>query len=245
MFLPLFDIDEEYGYQQRKISSLFTPVMTIVIILCAIIFVYKEFFVKDVSAFYQKWGTSAYKLLSEEKGIMSYLSLITYAFLHSNIWHILGNLWFFFIFGNNVERKMGTIMFVLFYFSASAVAALVHMFVLHPEAMLGQAKISSFSQLRELNVPLVGASGAISAVLGAYLRYFPRNYVATLVLFFIITVIPVSASIFIGIWLAGQIINALINTEANIAWFAHIGGFLYGYLFAMVYGGRNIVRYYE
>lgn len=243
MFIPLFDIDDRYGYQQRGIATLFTPVMTTITALCILIFVYQTFFVKDINAFYREWGTTPYKILkANEIGMPAYLSLLTYAFIHGGFWHILGNMWFFFIFGNNVERKMGIPIFAIFYFSGAAVAALVHMFISFPEEMLGQVKSLQFRS--ELSIPLIGASGAVSAVLGAYLRYFPRNYVATLVLFFIITVIPVSASIFIGVWLAGQVINALLNPNSSIAWFAHIGGFLYGYLFATIFRGKQLENEY-
>ncbi len=244
MFIPLFDIDEEYGYQTRKISELFTPVMTTIILICVLVFIYQTFLEEDINKFYQQWGTTAYKILNANQiGLPAYLSLITYAFVHGGFWHILGNLWFLFIFGNNVERKMGIFVFLVFYLSAAVVAALVHTIINFPNEFL-YGKASNLAKLQELHIPLVGASGAISAVLGAYLKYFPRNYVATLVLFIIISVIPVSASIFIGVWLLGQIINALLSPQSSIAWFAHIGGFLYGYLFASIYKGKTRNYYY-
>lgn len=240
MFIPLFDIDDEYGYQKKGISNLFTPIVTTIIILCVVIFIYQSLFVNNIIKFFHEWGTSAYKFINAERlGISAYLSLITYSFLHANLWHILGNMWFFFIFGNNVEKKMGMIMFIIFYLTSAAVAALIQIVVLFPEQVFSSGKSASIYDIKEMQTPLVGASGAVSAVLGAYLRYFPRNYVATLVLFIIITIIPISASIFIGAWLIGQIINALLNPTAGVAWFAHLGGFAYGYLFATIYKGSR------
>lgn len=245
MFIPLFDLDEDYGFQNRKISELFTPAMTTIILICIFVFIYQTFLEKDINKFYQQWGTSAYKVLNASKiGFDAYLSLITYAFVHGGFWHILGNLWFLFIFGNNVEKKMGLPVFVIFYISAAIAAALVHMIISFPSEFLYGKPTPDLVKAQQLHIPLVGASGAISAVLGAYLKYFPRNYVATLVLFIIISVIPISASIFIGVWLLGQIINALLSPQSSIAWFAHIGGFVYGYIFASIYKGKRDKYYY-
>ncbi|MCX8029486.1 MAG: rhomboid family intramembrane serine protease [Brevinematales bacterium] len=241
MFIPLFDFEERDRWEGiGSVPKLLTPVMTLIIIICVLVFIYQTFFVKNENKFYMEWGAVPYEIIKarEQNSFFGYINLITYAFLHGGFFHLLGNMWFFFIFGNNVEKRMGSLVFILFYLSSAVVSALIHMYVLYPQEMLGIEKISARSS-GELMIPLVGASGAVSAVLGAYLKYFPRNYVATLVLFFIITVIPVSASIFIGVWLIGQIANAILNPSSNIAWFAHIGGFLYGYIFATVYKGRS------
>lgn len=239
MFIPLFDIER---------TRLLTPITILIIALCIIVFIYQSFFVENTNKFFHEWGAVPYKIISKETSSnilqTSYITLITYSFLHANFWHILGNLWFLFIFGNNVERKMGIPMFVLFYLSAAIIAAYIHMVFSHPDVMLGRIKLYSLgiSEIRELNTPLIGASGAISAVLGAYLKYFPRAQIVTLVIFFIITLITVPATIFIGVWLIGQIINAISNPGSSVAWFAHIGGFVYGYLFASVYKGHKEYR---
>ncbi|MFN4244939.1 MAG: rhomboid family intramembrane serine protease [Brevinematia bacterium] len=246
MFLPLFDVDLE-GEEQKKLSNLFTPVMTFIIVTCVLVFIYQSTLIYNINEFYQKWGTSVYKIINaNEIGLEAYLSLITYSFVHGGIWHLLGNMWFFFIFGNNVERRMGTVIFIIFYFSSAIISALIHMYVLYPKEMLGQQTyfgMRAISQTNDIAIPLVGASGAISAVLGAYLKYFPRNYVITLVVFIIITTVSIPASVFIGIWLVGQIINALFSQQLGIAWFAHIGGFIYGYIFASLYRGKKEYRW--
>lgn len=247
MFIPLFDFEERDRWEDRRsmIPKLFTPMMTLVIVICVLVFIYQTFFVRNDAMFYRKWGAIPYELLkSIREGEFIYFNLITYAFVHGGFFHLLGNMWFFFIFGNNVERRLGSFIFILFYLSSAIISALIHMVVLFPEEMLGMKRFESISPVGEMAIPLVGASGAVSAVLGAYMKYFPRNYVATLVIFFIITVIPISASIFIGVWLVGQIMNAVFNPQASIAWFAHLGGFAYGYLFASIYKGKR-EYYYE
>ncbi len=249
MFIPLFD--EEFDIRQtnnkRKILNIFTPIMSITILICLVIFIYQTS-VKNINEFYQTWGTSVFKIINAERiGAEAYLSLITYAFVHGGIWHLLGNLWFLFIFGNNVEKRMGSLMFTVFYLSSAVFAALTHMFLLYPQEMLGQVKLTSnmvsIKYLSDLNTPLIGASGAISAVLGAYLRYFPGNNIVTIVFFFILTVTTIPAFVFIGIWLLSQIFNAIFNPLSNIAWFAHIGGFFYGYIFASIYKGKEQTTY--
>ncbi|MGC8766493.1 MAG: rhomboid family intramembrane serine protease [Brevinematia bacterium] len=242
MFLPLYDVE---------VKRFLTPVTILIIILCVLVFIYQSFFVSNENQFFYEWGVVPYKILSEKANDnifqSSYINLITYAFVHAGFWHILGNLWFLFIFGNNVERRMGVLVFTFFYLSAAVVSAYIHMLFSYPDVMLGRQNIYSLTpmQIQSLNIPLVGASGAISAVLGAYLRYFPKAQIVTLVIFFVITLITVPASLFIGVWLVGQIINAISNPGSSVAWFAHIGGFIYGYIFASIYRGKRDYGEYD
>jgi membrane associated rhomboid family serine protease len=144
-------------------------------------------------------------------------------FLHANILHLAGNMWFLWIFGDNVEDRLGRVFFALIYLAA------------------GIAGTAGFAAMRpEETVPLIGASGAIAGVLGAYLVMFPLRPVLALVGFF---ALPVPAVVFIGLWFVGQF--AVI--DASVAWEAHVFGFLAGVALALVLGplsrsGRGIAR---
>jgi membrane associated rhomboid family serine protease len=141
-----------------------------------------------------------------------YITLITSLFLHGSIWHLLGNMWFLWIFGNNIEDIEGHFRFLIFYLLGGVVASFLQIAV-NPSS----------------TVPTIGASGAISAVLGAYMLKFPRARIRTLLFIFIfITIISVPAIVFIGIWFFIQLISSIGRAEAGVAWFAHIGGFVFG-----------------
>ena len=137
-------------------------------------------------------------------------------FMHGGIFHLAGNMLYLWIFGNNIEDKLGHVRFIFFYIFCGITAAYAHA-IINPQSL----------------VPMVGASGAISGVLGAYLLLFPRALVHTLVfLGFFVTVVKIPALIVIGFWVIIQFINGLISTsliqEGGVAWFAHIGGFIVG-----------------
>jgi membrane associated rhomboid family serine protease len=145
-----------------------------------------------------------------------YLTLITSMFMHGGFAHILGNMLYLWIFGDNIENAMGHKRYLLFYLLCGIIASLSHVFA---TKLLGQ----------NLLIPSLGASGAISGVLGAYILLFPKRRV-TMFLFRFIT--HVSAFWAIGIWILFQIINGLGmlgGSEAGgVAYAAHIGGFLAG-----------------
>ncbi len=143
--------------------------------------------------------------------IPAYLTLITSLFLHGGFVHMAGNMLFLWIFGDNIEDRLGHFSFVLFYIACGTAATLTH--VWHNPAS---------------PTPLIGASGAVSGVLGAYLLLFPKARIQVLVILFIfITTIKVPAVIFIGVWGALQFIN-ISGGHPQIAWYAHIGGFITG-----------------
>ena len=144
------------------------------------------------------------------------LTIFTSMFLHGGILHLLGNMLFLWIYGNNIEDSMGHIKFLIFYLLCGFAAALL------------QAIISIDS-----STPMIGASGAVSGVLSAYFLLFPKARVLTLLILFIfITFIRIPAGILIGFWFLSQIINAYFNdpNSPGVAWYAHIGGFLMGLL---------------
>lgn len=143
-------------------------------------------------------------------------------FLHGGFFHILSNMWFLHIFGDNIEDRLGHVRYIFFYIFAGFFAILAQYFL-----------------MTRSNVPLVGASGAISGVAGAYFVFFKRSQVKTLfTLFFFWTIIELPSTIVLGYWFVMQIfagIGSLASystDQGGVAFFAHIGGFIFGYLFA-------------
>jgi membrane associated rhomboid family serine protease len=149
-------------------------------------------------------------------------TIFTSMFLHGGWFHVISNIWFLYIFGDNVEDRMGSIRYLFFYLASGLVAGLAQAFVL------------SDSQL-----PNIGASGAIAGVLGAYLLMFPKGRVVTLILFFILPwFIEIPAIFYLGLWFVTQIVSgiSLLNlpdaiNAGGVAWWAHIGGFVFGLVF--------------
>ncbi len=158
-----------------------------------------------------------------------YLTLLTSMFMHGGIMHILGNMWFLWIFGDNIEDVLGKVWYLVFYLVCGVLASLAHVYVTY-----------LFSDLHspEMYVPSLGASGAISGVLGAYLVRFPTNRV-TVILFRILTQVP--AYVAIGIWFLFQCIRGLGkfgagSREGGVAYAAHVGGFVAGVVIMFAYG---------
>lgn len=139
------------------------------------------------------------------------LSVVWSMFLHGDLLHIAFNMWSLWIFGNNVEEALGKLGYLTFYL-AGGIAATV-----------GYAALNADS-----TIPLVGASGAIAAVMGAYLVLFPTHRILSLLGFFFV---PVPAVLFIGIWFIGQF---GVDPSSNVAWEAHVAGLLFGVLIALV-----------
>jgi membrane associated rhomboid family serine protease len=149
----------------------------------------------------------------------AFLPLVTSMFLHSGFAHILGNMLFLWIFGDNVEAEFGHLQYLLFYFVCGVGAGLTHIaFNLHS------------------HLPALGASGAISGVMGAYIVLEPRNRILTLIFVF---VVRVPAVIVLGLWFAMQFLSGISELGASVnggvAVWAHIGGFLLGVLIALVF----------
>ncbi|HIO41840.1 MAG TPA: rhomboid family intramembrane serine protease [Aquifex sp.] len=153
-------------------------------------------------------------------------TLITYMFIHGGWMHILGNMLYQWVFGDNVEDRQGHIKYLLFYLLSGIGAALIQAFVTY-----------SFGNPE---VPLIGASGAISGVLGAYMYYYPHAKVFGFIPIGIF-LLPVEwpAAVFIGFWFLYQVINGILflpfTSMGGVAWFAHIGGFLIGYTLARIF----------
>jgi membrane associated rhomboid family serine protease len=157
----------------------------------------------------------------------------TSMFMHASWAHILGNMLFLWIFGNNVEDAMGKVRFLVFYLLAGLAATAAQTFVtLH------------YSGVNDASIPNVGASGAIAGVLGAYLVLLPNAMVLTLFGFFLI---PVPAVFFLGFWFLFQLWEggySVTHPDAGggVAFFAHVGGFVFGLLFVRVFAVRRPLR---
>ena len=148
-------------------------------------------------------------------------SLVSFMFLHGGFLHILGNMWSLDIFGDNVEDRLGPIRYALFYLICGIASGLSHL-------MLNWHS----------NLPTIGASGAIAGVMGAYFILHPKSKILTLIpIFFIPYFIDIPAFVFLGIWFLLQFINAAGSQGmgGGIAWWAHIGGVLFGMLFLKLF----------
>jgi membrane associated rhomboid family serine protease len=168
-----------------------------------------------------------------------YLTLITSMFMHGGIAHIFGNMLFLWIFGDNIEDRLGHARYLIFYLVCGVLAGLSHVLVTAATA----------SDSASLLVPSLGASGAISGVLGGYLLLFPTNRVIVILSWF---VTPVPAFVAIGLWFVFQLISGLGvlgsgSKAGGVAYAAHVGGFVAGLLLIKVFeiGRRPPDRYYE
>lgn len=157
-------------------------------------------------------------------------TIFTSMFMHGGLMHIIGNMWFLYIFGDNVESILGHVRFLLFYLFCG-IGAAVAQFLIQPDS----------------TTPMVGASGAIAGVLGAYMIKFPKARVHVLaVIFIFITTIVVPAQLVLGLWFLMQLSGGLgslgFDTTGGIAWFAHIGGFIVGISTLRIFQTINIEK---
>jgi membrane associated rhomboid family serine protease len=147
-------------------------------------------------------------------------TLFTSLFLHADIFHIGGNMLYLYIFGDNIEDFLGHIRFLLFYFVCGLVADLAHILTITSSA--------------GLQIPTLGASGAISGVMGAYILLYPRSRIQTLIFTIVITVMSVPAVFFLGFWFILQLLYTWLGMGGNIAYWAHIGGFAAGIVLGLI-----------
>ncbi len=147
-------------------------------------------------------------------------TLFTSLFLHADIFHIGGNMLYLYIFGDNIEDFLGHIRFLLFYFVCGLVADLAHILTITSSA--------------GLQIPTLGASGAISGVMGAYILLYPRSRIQTLIFAIVITVVSVPAVFFLGFWFILQLLYTWLGMSGNVAYGAHIGGFAAGIVLGMI-----------
>jgi membrane associated rhomboid family serine protease len=150
-----------------------------------------------------------------------YLPFLSSMFLHGGFLHILMNMWFLYIFGDNIEDRLGHIRYLVFYLFCGVAAGLVHLF-------------TNWNS----NIPTIGASGAISGVMGAYLLLYPRSKILTLIpIFFFFQFVEIPAFIFLGFWLLIQLFSAGLTPRnvGGVAFWAHIGGFVVGLVFIKIF----------
>ncbi|MCS7242723.1 MAG: rhomboid family intramembrane serine protease [Candidatus Caldatribacterium sp.] len=160
------------------------------------------------------------------------LTLITSMFLHGSFFHLLSNMWYLWIFGNNVEDFLGWWRFVLFYLGCGCIAGLSHALAF-PTSL----------------IPTVGASGAIAGVMGGYFLLFPGARIITLVFWgFFVQFLRIPAVVFLGFWILLQIFYAMVSLGfpgyGGVAWFAHVSGFVAGALWCKIIASRTYRRIY-
>ena len=153
-----------------------------------------------------QWG----RTIILEREISPNLSILTSIFMHGSFWHLFGNMLFLWIFGNNIEDHLGKVKYILFYLLCGVGASLTHV-LFHLNSL----------------VPVIGASGAVSGIMGAYLILYPHARIRTLVfLFILVTFMDLPASLFLIIWFIFQFMYA--GASSGVAWMAHVGGFVIG-----------------
>ena len=230
--IPLRDVNPS-----RKV-----PVMTILIILAnVLVFIFQISLPRETSElFLHIFGFTPLRLTEGLRhGLLSEIvwsgvTLFTSMFLHGSFMHLLSNMWALWLFGDNVEDRLGHLKFLLFYFLSGIVAMTAHY-------------VFNFTS----DIVAVGASGAIAGVMGAYFVLFPFAKIVTL--FFLIFVpifIDVPAFIYIGLWFISQLSNGIFTLfgpvfGSGIAWWAHIGGFLFGMLVGPRYRRRKRTIYFD
>ena len=152
------------------------------------------------------------------------LTLITYMFLHGGWIHLIGNMLFLWVFGDNIEDAMGHIRFIMFYLICGIFAALLHAYML-PNSEL----------------PLIGASGAVAGVIAAYLILHPKVKVWVLALWRI--PIKITAAWALGIWIAAQVVSLMFEGEEAVAWWAHVGGLAAGAVLILFMRRRGVILF--
>ena len=197
------------------------PFSTILVIaLNILVFIMQLLSREDGRSIVYSYGAIPHNIITFQSSqpISPVLTIFTSMFMHGGLFHLAWNMLYFWIFGNNIEERLGHVRFIFFYLFCGVVAAFSH------------ALLSSGS-----NIPMIGASGAVAGMLGAYILLFPMSKVHTLIfLGFYITVVKIPALIVIGFWAIIQVVSGLITqgtaNQGGIAFFAHVGGFVAGLL---------------
>lgn len=180
---------------------------------------------QEIMSIYHQYATIPSLIVQGE----GYSTLLTNTFLHGGLLHLLGNMLFMWIFADNIEAVMGSVGFVLFYVAGGIFASLAHVM---------------FNM--QSSIPSLGASGALAAVMGAYLVFFPKSRIKILVIY-LFRNFHISALYFLGLWIVFQFISSFMEIGKNpdasgTAWWAHIGGFIFGVVVALVLKQFGIIR---
>ncbi|NPV06511.1 MAG: rhomboid family intramembrane serine protease [Anaerolineae bacterium] len=207
-----------------------TPVVNYLIILAnLLVFAYEALLSpRAQEAFIFSYGFIPREFFSDPFSPQA-LSIFTSMFVHGGWFHVISNMWALYIFGDNIEGRLGHSRYLFFYLVSGAAAALTH------------GALSPGS-----DIPTVGASGAVAGVMGAYILAFPHSRIITLVpIFFIPWFIEVPALLFIGVWVFSQLFSGVLSLAAGVdafapvAWWAHVGGFAAGLgLVLLLTGGQ-------
>jgi membrane associated rhomboid family serine protease len=224
-------------------SKNFPMVNTFIIVVNVLVFVWQLFQGPRLEEALYFFGIvplrySNPEIASQFTSIQQVLPFFTSMFLHGGFLHILGNMWFLYIFGDNVEDRLGHIRYLIFYLLCGVVAGLAHL-------------LTNWNS----KIPTIGASGAISGVMGAYLLLYPRARILTLIpIFFFFQFFELPAFIFLGYWFLIQLLSAGLSPRniGGIAFWAHIGGFVSGLIAVKLFDAipragidRNLRRYTE
>lgn len=215
--------------------------LTCYTIIAINIFVFINQFLTGMDVYVYRYGIIPYEIthfmeISQNPALRTpfpnIFTIISSMFIHGGFLHIASNMLFLWIFGDNVEELMGSFRFLLFYLLSGLVAAFAQI-IIAPSS----------------TIPMVGASGAIAGVLGAYFLKFPRARVKVLIVFFFfIQVVAVPAVIVLGIWFLMQIMSGFSSLGAldmgGVAWFAHIGGFVAGLIFVNKFKKKKVQIWY-
>lgn len=197
------------------------PVINIVLILATVFVFFQQVTTPDSDAFVMKYAlVPAFVDLSI---LDSLLPFVTSIFLHGGLLHILSNMWFLWIFGDNVEANLGNILYTILYFASGITGGFLQ-YIFMPDS----------------TIPMLGASGAVAGVLGAYFVFFPHARIKTIIpLFGFVSVTEVSAYLMLGYWFVLQLLSGAASIPSSgdvggVAFWAHVGGFVTGFLFAFV-----------
>jgi hypothetical protein len=210
--------------RDKSPSGKFPLVTVVLIVINVLVFIYQLSLGENLRPFFYRYALIPANIFSfgETPGISIkhiFLPFLTSMFLHGGWLHVIGNMWYLWIFGDKVEDRLGHVQFFIFYLVCGIGAGMTHV-ILNPNSP----------------VPCVGASGAIAGVLGAYLISFPFARVVTLVpIFFYLTVIEIPAVILLVFWFVLQFFSGTLSVAATaqtggggVAWWAHVGGFIIG-----------------
>jgi len=195
-----------------------------IVLVNVIVFLLEVFMGSEANALAELFGVVPAQLTSEWRNPLVLGTLVSSMYLHGGWAHLIGNMWYLWIFGDNVEDRMGRVRFFIFYTLCGLVAGLLQ---------VAAAPRSS--------IPMIGASGAIAGVLGAYLVLYPRARVSTLVpLFYFIRIVWLPAVVVLGGWFLIQLLNGLASLSVvmqtgGVAWWAHIGGFVAGIVLVFLF----------
>jgi rhomboid family protein len=199
-----------------------TPVMTVLII---VINTFCFLFEVVQPGYMQSAFITHYALVPDH---LRPFSLVTSMFLHGGWFHLIGNMWFLWVFGSHVEDALGSLKFAVFYFVSGIASGVVQLML-----NLGSA------------IPTIGASGAIAGVMGGFLILYPRARVVTLIFIIVfITTVELPAAFMLIYWFIIQLVSGLssfssFTDQGGVAWFAHVGGFLAGILLVRVFLGNR------